>query len=234
MIAALIPLKQPGAAKTRLAGVLSPAERRALARAMIEDVLSTVSSQSSLGRVSLVSDDPQAITLARDFGVDSIEEAALGASGLNAVLRAAADRLVQAGAASIMVVHGDLPLLQGTDLDAVVAAHRGGEVAVVGTDRAGRGTNLLLFNARYKGIFAFGDDSCARHQQLLRDSHRRVEVVRREGIALDVDAPDDLLYLQRACDSTAARGRTRSCAYLAESGLGLRMQKEFAHTAAGQ
>ena len=55
---ALLPLKDLVRAKTRLAGLLAPSERRALAQAMVEDVLGALTACSQLEGVLLVTDDP--------------------------------------------------------------------------------------------------------------------------------------------------------------------------------
>jgi len=60
MAQALVPLKDLVQAKSRLAGLLRPSERRALAQAMVEDVLSVLSRHKDIVRVTLVSDDPGA------------------------------------------------------------------------------------------------------------------------------------------------------------------------------
>ena len=70
MAHALVPLKDLVTAKTRLSGLLRPAERRALAQAMVEDVLTTLVEHRQIERVTLVSDDPGAGLLACKYDID--------------------------------------------------------------------------------------------------------------------------------------------------------------------
>ena len=63
----LLPLKRFSAAKQRLAGVLSPSERRGLVLAMASDVLDTLTALSRAARldgIALVSAEPEAEELA--------------------------------------------------------------------------------------------------------------------------------------------------------------------------
>ena len=86
---ALLPVKDLVKAKTRLAGVLAPHERRALAQAMVEDVLVALTGCGRLQGVLMVSDDPGAELLAYRYGVELMPEWRLGCRGLNAVIAAA-------------------------------------------------------------------------------------------------------------------------------------------------
>ena len=96
MALALVPLKDLVQAKTRLAGLLRPSERRALAQAMVEDVLTVLTDHPDIEQVTLVSDDPGANLLASNYGVDCWPEYSLGARGLNAVIERASARLLAA------------------------------------------------------------------------------------------------------------------------------------------
>ena len=102
MAQALVPLKDLVRAKTRLAGLLGPSERRGLAQAMVEDVLTVLAGHPDLQRVTLVSDDPASAMIAQTYGIDHLEEAALAASGLNPVIEAATDRLIGSAAEPMM------------------------------------------------------------------------------------------------------------------------------------
>ena len=142
MAQALVPLKDLVQAKSRLAGLLSPSERRALAQAMVEDVLGVLSSHSQIRRVVLVSDDPAAGLLANQYATDCWSERSLGCRGLNAVIRQASQRLLAETDEPLLVLHGDLPLLTQTDISAVLQQQRQLDGLVIGCDLQGTGTNL--------------------------------------------------------------------------------------------
>ena len=66
MAHALVALKSLDQVKTRLAPLLTPDERSALARAMAADVLVTLVGHPGLERVTLITDDPAAAALAQE------------------------------------------------------------------------------------------------------------------------------------------------------------------------
>ena len=220
MAQAMVPLKDLVQAKTRLAGLLAPSERRALAQAMVEDVLATLATHPAITAVTLVSDDPGAALLAQEYAADCWSEVTLGCSGLNAVVACASARLLQAGPQPLLVLHGDLPLLTRDDISEVIAAQHALQGLVIGCDRRGQGTNLLAFGEDSVPLFCFGADSCIAHEVQARSASVPVQIVRRDGIGLDVDEPDDLrVLLARSAEDTGSK----TFALLHRSGLGNRL-----------
>src|SRR5918999_814940 len=65
---ALVPVKDLPQAKARLSPLLSPAERHALAAAMLDDVLEALRHVSTLDRIALVTTDAYALALAARWG----------------------------------------------------------------------------------------------------------------------------------------------------------------------
>jgi 2-phospho-L-lactate guanylyltransferase len=220
MAQALVPLKDLVQAKTRLAGLLRPSERRALAQAMVQDVLSVLCAHPEVDRVTLLSDDPGADLLAVKYGCDCLAECELGAEGFNPLLEEAARRLVCGSGQPLLVLHGDLPLLRGDDITAVLAHQRRSGGLVICCDREGTGTNLLAFDGDSAVPFCFGPGSCARHVAAARAAGVPVRVLHREGIALDIDGPRDMAVLLEALDG-GATGDT--AALLRGTGLGARL-----------
>ena len=148
MIWALLPVKDLARAKTRLSGVLAPHERRRLAQAMLEDVLCALGQVEQLAGVLLVSEDLRADLLAHKYPIEVMTEQSLGCKGLNGVVESATALLAARGATDVMVIHGDLPLVQSADLAAVLAAYREpGVNLLVVPDLKGKGTNLMLYPA---------------------------------------------------------------------------------------
>jgi 2-phospho-L-lactate/phosphoenolpyruvate guanylyltransferase len=195
VVHALVPLKDLVSAKTRLSGVLRPAERRALAQAMVEDVLTALTAHGEIDRVTLVSDDPGADLLACKYGVEVLEEQSLGCRGLNAVVSKSCDLLMNTPGQVSLVLHGDLPLLCGEDLDAVLKLQARCKGLVIGTDLQNEGTNLLAFDSSCRPDFAFGPLSCDRHRASAKKLGIEAVVLRTEGIGLDVDQAADLSAL---------------------------------------
>jgi 2-phospho-L-lactate guanylyltransferase len=228
MAQALVPLKDLVQAKTRLAGLLSPSQRRALAQAMMEDVLAVLACHPQIEGITLLSDDPCAHLLAARYGAVHWPESELGARGLNAVVRAASARLLASQAQTVLLVHADLPALSPADICAVLTARRARPGLVVGCDRHGTGTNLLCFDAGSVPDFCFGALSCAGHTAAARARGVPVTVLRRAGIGLDVDEPRDLALLLRQLEG---HGAGRTSALIRDTELGARISLALASLA---
>jgi 2-phospho-L-lactate guanylyltransferase len=193
---ALLPLKDLVEAKSRLAGLLRPSERRALAQAMAEDVLAVLSAHPGIKQITLVSDDPGAELLALKYGADCWSEKSLGCRGLNPLIQCASERLLADEEEPVLVVlHGDLPLLTAQDVSAVLDSQRESGGLIIGCDRQGAGTNLLAFDAASRPDFCFGVDSCAAHVACASNAGVPVHILQRTGIGVDVDEAQDLKYV---------------------------------------
>jgi 2-phospho-L-lactate guanylyltransferase len=207
------------AAKTRLSGLLSPSERRALAQAMVEDVLQLLHSHVLIEDITLVSDDPGAHLLASRYQLQAIEESSLGCTGLNNVLEAACARMNVTGTEQVLVLHGDLPLLAAEEITQVLHLQAECGALVIGCDRRAVGTNMLAFDQSCKPEFQFGTDSCALHRQT-RAGQGQARVLQLPGIGLDIDEPEDLELLLARLPAQSG-GYTRNL--LLGSGLGRRL-----------
>ena len=228
MTVALVPLKDLVQAKSRLGGVLCPSERRALAQAMVEDVLDQLGAHPAIRRVVLLSADPGAALLAARYHVEHWTDAELGGGDLNQLLGQACARLAAEGEAPLFVLHADLPLLAPADIDAALAAHIKDGAVVIGSDRRGGGTNLLVLPAAPRIALAFGRDSCARHRAAATAAGLPVVQLERTGIQMDVDDAEDLGLLQRELtarrfDSRAGSQAGRTGALLVDTDLGRRV-----------
>ena len=94
-IGAVLPIKDFGHAKQRLAGFLSAAERRLLCEAMAEDVLATLSQVQALSEIIVVTRDERAGALAARHGARVLTEPSN--DGQSAAVGRAAGELGRAG-----------------------------------------------------------------------------------------------------------------------------------------
>src|SRR5208283_4605828 len=115
----LIAAKQLEFAKTRLAPVLPPGERRALAEAMFRDVLAA-SMGAGADHVAVVTSDAILLAMARAAGALAIDEEY--PRGLNVAIALATPALIAQGARTVCTVLPDMPLVIAEDIDAVFAA----------------------------------------------------------------------------------------------------------------
>jgi 2-phospho-L-lactate/phosphoenolpyruvate guanylyltransferase len=185
----LVPVKRLDHAKSRLAGALAPADRRALALAMLGDVLAAVGRSRSAASLTVVTGDPEAAAAARLGGATARDDEA---RPWNAALMEAIAAL-PAGSATAIVA-GDLPLLERGDLDALVDA-LGATGVVVGRAHDG-GTNALALGPAGAIAPHFGEPaSAAVHARLAREAGYEPIVLDRPGLAVDLDTEDDLARL---------------------------------------
>lgn len=219
---ALLPMKDLVRAKSRLGGVLASHERRALAQAMAEDVLTALCASRQLAGVLLVSDDPGAGLLANKYSIDMLPESELGAQGLNPVIAAGGQLLAHRGADVVAVVHGDLPLLSAAELDQLLESRaRPGVDVVIAPDRRRDGTNVLVTAAANRPEFRYGPGSFLAHQREAAAAGLACQVVELPGAALDVDQPADLIDLWQHFQRSGASGYTG--AFLARPDIARRL-----------
>ncbi len=184
----MIPVKRFGAAKQRLSPGLDQEPRAALAAAMLEDVLDAIGDATALSEVIVVSGEPAAARAARARGLLLVDDDDSGHS--EAAARGAGVALDR-GADAVVMLPGDCPLLDASELDAAVARISPRRLAIA-PDRHGTGTNGLLV-APPDGIRpAFGPGSRDRHAALGRAAGLEVAVEQLSSLALDLDTPADL------------------------------------------
>jgi len=180
---ALVPLRSPGHGKTRLAPALDRDARAALAGAMLADVIDAL--QEVDVPTVVAASGPAAAAAASALQTDVVLDPP-GTRSLDQAIERARVRL--APRAGLLVVQADLPLLQADDIRAVVDQ----DTPVVVAPTSDGGTSALL--RRPSGVIgtAFGPDSGRAHVRLAEEAGVPVAVVRRPGLAHDVDDLGDL------------------------------------------
>ena len=221
MLWALLPLKDFVNAKQRLAGVLAPHERRRLFQAMVDDVLTVLAKHPDIDNTVIVSDDPSAELLAEHYGVSYWPEFAVQGSGLNSVVTNTAALLAAQGVDSLLVVHGDLPLLCPQEISALVAAHQKlpKPSVSIAPDRHQQGSNCMLCSPPQAISFHYGEGSLHKHCAQAARVGAATQVLALDGIGCDVDVPDDIVELLK----TVVQGNKRSLDYLYSSGIAQRL-----------
>lgn len=209
-IQAVVPLKNLAGAKSRLAELLTPDERRALVLAMLRDVLKALLQTPALAGVHVVSSDAEVLDLARAYGAAALPDRT---DNLNDALTQAAGRCAATGADAVLILPADVPLVTPGELEQFVAALDGTPGVVLAPSPDG-GTNALLVRPPLALPFRFGPNSLAYHHQEARRRGLRVQQVRTPGLERDIDHPDDLLAILNTPGTTATRRLIRSlCTY---------------------
>lgn len=192
---AILPVKRFERAKRRLEDTLAGGSRRALAEAMFADVLTALRRVEAIDRVLVVTADAGAQRIAEGYDALTLDDPA--ESGQDAAVLRGVARARELGAAQVLCLAGDCPLLDPAELDGLLGRPRSAErYAVLVPDRHGTGTNALLLCPPDALTPRYGPDSFARHQRLAAEAGLPVEVARLETVALDVDTPDDLEALR--------------------------------------
>ncbi len=190
----LVPVKNLRDAKQRLAAVLEQSSRTQLAQAMVADVLETLAGWNDRPEVTVVTSDGFVQELARslDFHVMADENR----SETDAI-ETATHFCASNGAESTLVIPGDIPLIEESELQAIVdAAPLRGSVLVPAGDR--RGTNAAYRNPAALFPLRFGNDSFQPHLRAARATRLPCVVLSLPGIALDIDNASDLVQLAMA------------------------------------
>jgi 2-phospho-L-lactate guanylyltransferase len=174
MLTAVVPMKSTEFAKSRLSPVLDAAGRRTLAQQMLDHVLGVL---HGAGLAVRVAGDNQ------------------GKGDLNADVTEAARLVEREGASHLLLVMADLPYLSAGDIAALIDAGR--DNAVVIAEAKDGGTNALLLKPPTVLEFAFATHrpSATFHAESARRAGIEPVILRRPGLARDIDTPADLAAL---------------------------------------
>lgn len=192
---ALVPLNNLAQAKSRLESVLGCAGRRVLMLAMAEDVLSALCAVAGIERVLLVSSEPEAGNLLREWPIEVFYCA--DHEGLNQELEQAVAYAAAHGAERVLIVHADLPWLQPDTLAHFIAGCPSGAICAASC-KLGSGTNALLLPLPLPLPLVFGANSLRRFRDAAATAGLELQVVEDQRLSLDIDSPADLDQLRAA------------------------------------
>jgi 2-phospho-L-lactate guanylyltransferase len=201
---AVLPVKRFEAAKQRLAGGIDEERRRALAAAMVADVLEAIGEARTIERLIVVTGDPIAQELAAEVGAEVVPDPEDGGhiqAALAGIARAEAE-----GAELVALLAGDCPLLDPRELDRLLTGVPGTYVGIV-PDRHGTGTNALVLRPPSAIVPAFGEGSRQRHVEAARQAGIPFGIEELPSIELDLDTPGDVIALQRELERRPKRAR---------------------------
>ncbi|MEM6406051.1 MAG: 5-amino-6-(D-ribitylamino)uracil--L-tyrosine 4-hydroxyphenyl transferase CofH [Pseudomonadota bacterium] len=193
----LMAVKSFTAAKQRLAAVLSPESRYALARAMFCDVTEQIMATPSVARLWVISPDTEVQQFAQQAGCGVITDRG---KDLNQALRQGFEHIyAHTEDVSVLVLHSDLPLLQVENLTwAVHQCRQAQEPVTLLPDNRRQGISMLYL--REPAMYQYwqgchGRNSFQRLQQAFVSPG--CQIIEHPQLGLDIDEPDDLYALYR-------------------------------------
>ena len=187
---AIVPVKPLRRGKSRLSGVLSLEARTALNHYLLSNTLEILATIPEIEYSLVVSRDPEALTIAREYGARTVQEQ--GSPQLNVALTRATMVALSHSVQGVLIVPADLPLLTADDIREVVNRAGNPPVVVITPDRHHRGTNALLISPPGLIRYEYGQDSYQKHCQQAKRVGARLEICERGSVALDIDFPEDL------------------------------------------
>ncbi len=227
----VLPLKALSRVKSRLAPVLSPAQREGLMKAMVEDVLSAAADCPQAEGTLLVSRDPDVAAIAATYGAEVLDVE--DDDSLNAAVAASTDYLHEKGVDRVLVLHGDMPLTSVPNLARLTEAGATGELTLIAC-RHGQGTNAMLMSLPARMPFHYGEDSFTKHLQAAEEQGIVTRVIDIPEMALDVNLVADLAALCRYLLDNEGWQQSHTCRYLMDLGLLHRIAENLDEAESGE
>src|SRR4030042_2316835 len=187
---AIVPVKPLRRGKSRLSSVLSLEARTALNHYLLSNTLETLSSVPEIEYSLVVSRDPEALTVAREYGARTVQEQ--GSPQLNIALTRATIVAISHSVQAVIIGPADLPLITVADIREVIQRAVDPPVVVITPDRHQQGTNALLVAPPGFIKYDYGPGSFQRHCIQAEKAGARLEICERGSVALDIDLPEDL------------------------------------------
>lgn len=191
---AIIPVKPLRRGKSRLAEVISAAERADLNHYLLEHTIQVLKTVKEIKQILVISRDTEALALARDLGARTVQE--YGSPGLNTALARAVEIAKSYETCGVLVVPADLPCLAAADIEHILAFRKHPPVVVIAPDRKKKGTNALFVCPPDLIEFSYGEDSYEKHVRQAHQSGAKLEVCELSSLELDLDEPEDLALIE--------------------------------------
>jgi|TARA_B110000263_G_scaffold34886_1_gene26632 2-phospho-L-lactate guanylyltransferase len=186
----IVPFKNYKSAKSRMRKDLSDEETEKIVENMLRHVLTEVSKSQMSDASFLITKDEEAISLAKQIGVETIEEKEQINESTSVDL--ATKILIRRGATSVLRIPGDLPLLTYNDIDIVFRESIETNSCILVPSKSGKGTNAILRRPPDIIKSCFGEDSLRKHKKEFDRKQVQYKIVKNKNIELDLDCLEDL------------------------------------------
>jgi 2-phospho-L-lactate/phosphoenolpyruvate guanylyltransferase len=193
MRALLLPIKDLRNAKQRLASVLAPEERFALAQAMLADTIRAVRGVRRAEKIFMITNYAPAIQAAEENGWEILREELQISESVS--VDTASRQIQERGITALLRLPLDVPLVQPSDIDELLAVECAAPAVVIVPSRDGTGTNAILRILPTLFPSHFGSGSFAKHCGEAQRAGARIFVRRNARLEMDVDDEADLRAL---------------------------------------
>src|SRR6266436_1401166 len=223
MRALLLPIKDLRQAKQRLSPFLNPEERFALAQVMLADTIRAVRGVRMADKIFVVTNYAPAMQAAQENGWELLREDRQISESFS--VDYASIQCAKRGVTALLRLPLDVPLVQSSDIDELLASECAAPALVIVPSRDGTGTNAILRTPPTLFPSHFGSGSFAKHCTEAQRAGAHIVVRRNARLEMDVDDETDLRALAQQDLSGTETG-----AWLQSSGLKARLlQPSIAH-----
>lgn len=190
-VVAVIPIKPPSQAKSRLAPFLDEPRRQRLVLNMLRHVIKAAT--EAVDEVWVLGADSVTEELAKTEGAQWHREEG---TNVNESLEIVFKQVWSAGK-SPLFLPGDLPYVQGAELRELMAQATGKESAVLAPAKNGGGTNAILLPKPSEFRMLLGPGSFRRHLAQGDSLGLDIAIHNSPGLAQDLDTWEDVQAYQR-------------------------------------
>ena len=194
-LCAIIPVKPLMRGKSRLATILSAAEREVLNRNLLQSLLTSLQPINMIDHKIVISYDPTALAFARKFGATTVLENRN--TNINRALRRATLAATAYGATRLLILPADLPLISQADVEELLSYESEPPQIIIVPDRKLNGTNALFINPIGAIKYNFGDWSFRKHTEQAERKKIDVKILNNINISFDLDVPEDWKLLEK-------------------------------------
>ena len=212
MRALLLPVKNLRQAKQRLSPFLNADERFGLAQAMLADTVRAVRGVRQAEKIFVVTNYIPAMEAAEQNGWELLREDRQISESFS--VDYASMQCAKRGVTALLRLPLDVPLVQSSDIDELLAVECAAPALVIVPSRDGAGTNAILRTPPTLFPSHFGSGSYAKHCAEAQRAGAHIVVRRNARLEMDVDDETDLRALVQQDLSGTETG-----AWLQSSGL---------------
>jgi 2-phospho-L-lactate guanylyltransferase len=198
----LLPVKNPGRAKSRLSPLFTTEERSAFTRAMFADVARALEEVNLT--VVLVTDSESASAHARFLGWRVFWESEQISE--SASIDAASRQIAHERAGAALRIPADVPLVKAVDIKELTDRQLSERSAILVPSRDGTGTNAILRSPPDLFPSRFGPGSLELHKQEAMRAGASWTVIENPRLGLDLDDVHDVMsFLRKNSDTETQR-----------------------------